>query len=204
MRFLLALLFLVCSLSTAKAENIPLASLPAVKEAEAYLNGIKTLKARFLQTSSGGQRVAGDFYLKRPGKMRFQYDPPLTDFIVADGVFIYYYDGQLKQQSSALISKSLADFFLRKQLTLTGDLRVSGVRRRGGLLHITLSQVKDPLGGTLTLIFSEKPMQLKKWTIIDPEGALTEVDLFEVETGITLDSELFKYYDPSRKKSRYN
>lgn len=201
MRFILAFLFLFAFLPSVHAQE---ASLPETVEVEAYLNGITTLKARFIQTVSGGQQMAGDFYLKRPGKMRFQYDPPITDFIVADGIFIYYYDEQLKQQSSALISKSVADFFLRKNLSLSGDLRVADIKRDGALLQVTLDQAKDPLGGSLTLGFTENPLQLKKWRIVDPQGVVTEVELFNLETGIALDANLFKYYEPAAKKKRYN
>lgn len=175
-----------------------------IRNVETYLRGISTLKARFIQTDSMGQQVSGNFYLQRPGRMRFQYDAPLTDFIVADGLFIYYYDGQMKQQSSAPISQSLADFFLRKDLKLSGDISVSDVARARGLLQITLTQTADPLAGSLTLGFSEKPFQLKKWRVLDAEGAVTEVELFDAAMGIKLDADLFRYYDPEHKKPQLN
>jgi outer membrane lipoprotein-sorting protein len=197
-RAFLAFLVLFFIALPARAEDTTAA------DVEAYLNGIRTLHARFIQTANDGRQAAGDFYLHRPGRMRFQYDPPSTDFIVSDGLFVYYYDGQMKQQSNAPIGKSLADFFLRKNLTLSGDIQVSEIRRAGGLLQVTLTQAKAPLAGTLTLGLTEKPLALKKWRVVDAQGAITEVELFDVETGITLKSELFKYYDPTNKNSKYN
>ncbi len=71
---------------------------------DAVNKGLKTVKARFVQTAPDGGQTRGTFYLNRPGKLRFQYDPPLKDFVVADGLFIYFYDGELEQQSNAPIS----------------------------------------------------------------------------------------------------
>jgi outer membrane lipoprotein-sorting protein len=171
---------------------------------QAYLNCITTLKARFVQTDNDGQKTQGEFYLSRPGRMRFQYDAPVTDFVVADGLFVYYYDGQMKQVSNTPIGLSLANFFLRKTLVLSGDLSVTDVKKAGGMLQLTLVQTRHPVQGSLTLFYSQNPMQLKKWRVVDESGAVTEVDLSGVEEGITLDPDLFKYRDPERKKVKYN
>lgn len=175
-----------------------------VKAVEAYLNGVATLKSRFIQTSADGKQTAGTFMLRRPGRMRFEYDPPVKDFIVADGLFVHYYDGAMKQGSRTLISKSLADFFLRKNLTLSGDLKVKQVSRDNGTLMVTLVEKQEESGGSLTLGFTEKPLALKKWRITDPQGAITEVELFEAATGVKLDRDLFHYYDPEATQPRYN
>ncbi len=175
-----------------------------LQSVESYLNGITTLRARFVQTANDGSQASGDFLLKRPGRMRFQYDKPVTDFIVADGSMIYYYDGKMKQQSSAPISKSLADFFLRRQLNLSGDLRVSDVRKSHGQIDMTVVQAKDPLSGSLTLMFSEKPLELKAWRIVDPQGLVTTVTLSNTVLGLKLDNKYFHYYDPAHQKSNYN
>ncbi len=171
---------------------------------EAYLKNLRTLKARFIQTAPDGSQTAGDFLLKRPGRMRFDYADPVTDFIVADGRFIYYYDGQMKETSNAPISQSLADFFLRADLELSGDIRVTDVSTAGELLTISLVQAKDAGAGTLVLGFTQEPLQLKKWRIIDPQGGITEVELFQTSEGIAIENNLFDYYDPSRRDRGYN
>lgn len=176
----------------------------AIKEVESYLQNLRTMKARFIQTDATGKQTAGDFLLKRPGRMRFDYDAPVTDFIVADGRFIYYYDGQLKEQSNALISQSLADFFLREKLSLSGDIKVTDIVRAGELLTVTLVQAKDPSAGSLTLGFTQKPMTLKKWRVVDAQGAITEVELFDSVSGIAMKDAPFHYYDPGRKVPDYN
>jgi outer membrane lipoprotein-sorting protein len=178
--------------------------MPEVTAVESYLNGISTLRARFIQTANDGQQVTGTFMLKRPGKLRFEYDPPVKDFIVADGLFVHYYDGQMKQESSAPISQSLANFFLRENLKLSGDISVSEVKRDDSLLQMTLIQSKDPLAGSLTMMFGENPLELKKWRIVDTQGQVTNIELAGTKQGITLKNKLFHYYDPERKESFIN
>jgi outer membrane lipoprotein-sorting protein len=203
MRFLAATLAFLLMVSPFAAMSDP-GDLPIVHAVENYLNGIGTLKARFVQTANDGTSVSGDFLLKRPGRLRFQYDRPVTDFIVADGTMIYYYDGQMKQQSSAPISKSLADFFLRKKLNLSGDIRVSDVKREGKKVLLTLVQAKDPLSGSMTLVLNENPMELKEWHVVDAQGLTTRVALSDTVTGIKLPSKYFHYYDPEHGDSFYN
>lgn len=176
---------------------------PSVRAAEKYLQSLSTAKARFLLTAADGTQQIGTFYLNRPGKLRFQYDPPLQDFIVADGLLIYFYDAQLGEQSNAPIGQTLADFLLRGDISLSGDVTVTRVMRGGGLLQITLVQTKDPGAGSMTLGFEENPMRLKKWRVVDPQGSTVEVELFQLQTDVKLDSDLFVYHDPKPKK-QYN
>ncbi len=184
-------------------EAAPQVTAPAsneLKQAEAYFQDLKTVKSRFTQTSPDGSQIRGTFYLNRPGKLRFEYDAPSKDFVVADGLFIYFYDGQVKQQSNAPISQTLADFLLRKDLKLSGDLKVTKIMRAGGLLQITMIQRDEPKAGELTLGFNEQPKyQLKKWRVKDSVGNITETELFDMQTGIKLPSSLFAYHDPEAK-----
>jgi outer membrane lipoprotein-sorting protein len=167
-----------------------------VAKAEAYLRDLQTAQARFVQTTHDGNQLVGTFYLNRPGKLRFQYDPPVEDFIVADGVFIYFYDGELKEQTNAPISTTLANFFLRKDFSLHGDVTVKDMKKSGGFLQIQVSETEDPFAGSLTLAFSEDPFTLKKWRVIDPQGLITEVELFYLKSGVTFPDGLFTYKDP--------
>ncbi len=171
-----------------------------VDQAESYFRQLKTVKARFVQTAPDGTQTRGTFYLNRPGKLRFQYDAPLKDFVVADGLFIYFYDGELGQQTNAPISQTLADFLLRKELRLSGDLKVTRIMRSDGLMQMTVVQRSEPGAGAITMGFREKPFfELKKWRVKDSQGAITEVELFDMQAGVKLDSDLFAYHDPKGK-----
>jgi outer membrane lipoprotein-sorting protein len=142
-----------------------------VKAVETYLNGLKTLKAEFLQTHSDGSRYGGDFYLNRPGRLRFEYRAPLSDYIVADGLLIHYWDNEVKNYSNAPIGTTLADFLLRKNIKLSA------------------------------LIFDQEPLKLRRWQVIDGTGAMTEVSLYNVQTGISVDPRLFVFKAPKAYKS---
>ncbi len=177
---------------------------PEVRQAQAYLQSLTTARARFIQTAPDGAQTMGVFYLNRPGKLRFQYDAPSKDFVVADGFFIYFYDGQAGEQTNAPIGQTLADFLLRTDLRLAGDLEVTNLQRGGGLLQLSVAQSADPGAGTLILGFTENPFALRKWRVIDGQGLITEVALSDLETGVSLASDLFVYRDPQRKVERYN
>ena len=175
---------------------------PSVARAEDYLRDLTTARARFLQTAHDGSQLIGTFYLSRPGKLRFEYDDPVEDFIVADGFFIYFYDAALGEQTNAPIGQTLADFLLRSDLRLDGDITVQKIHRDGGLLQITLTQTTDPAAGSLTLGFTEEPLALKKWRVTDAMGLITEIELFQLETAIELPGNLFAYHNPGPR--RYN
>lgn len=176
-----------------------------VKKAEGYLNTLSTARARFVQTTHGGQQLVGTFYLDRPGKLRFEYDEPVKDFVVADGLFIYFYDSEMGEQSNAPIGQTLADFILRDNLKLSGDVTVTDMKRGGGLVQLELVQSADPEAGKLVLGFEEDPFQLKKWRVIDAQGLITEVELFYLKTDIKHADGLFVYIDPKTGQApKYN
>lgn len=175
-----------------------------IKKIERYFNELKTAQARFVQTAHDGTQLVGTFYLDRPGKLRFEYDPPVEDFIVADGLFIYFYDSELGEQSNAPIGQTLADFILRSELSLNEDITVKNVQRAGGYLQAELYQSDDPEQGSLFLAFSENPLKLEKWRVVDAQGLITEIELFYLKTGMTHPSGLFAYHDPSSGTPRYN
>jgi len=173
---------------------------PEIDKAEAYLNSLHTATADFIQTSTLGSRLSGKFYLDRPGKMRFDYNE-VKDFIVADGVFVYFYDSQLGEQSNAPIGQTLADFLLREDLTLQGDLNVVKIFKKDGQVSITVVQDDEPQAGQVELIFTEVPYALSRWKVTDAQNEQTEVILKNLKTGMKLDNSLFGYKDPKGRKA---
>jgi outer membrane lipoprotein-sorting protein len=174
------------------------------QQVENYMARVDTVQARFVQTAPDGTQRMGIFYMDRPGKMRFEYDPPVRDVVVADGVQLYYYDGELKQTSSAPVGQTLADFILRKNIRLSGDVQVVKVQDGGGLMQLTLTQKADPGAGTMTLGFTPEPFMLKKWRVVDGTGQITEVELFDVQENVPLTASLFVYKNPDHPTGKYN
>ncbi len=175
-----------------------------VAKVEKYLQNLKSAQARFVQTTHDGTQLVGTFYLDRPGKLRFQYDDPIKDFVVADGFFIYFYDAELGEQTNAPIGQTLADFFLRKNISLQDDLNVESVIRKGNFLQVKVTQKDDPQAGSLTFGFKEDPMTLSKWRIVDAQGLITEVELFYLKEGVEHPKNLFVYKDPDKKRKLNN
>lgn len=169
---------------------------------EEYLNGIRTLQSEFVQIADDGSAVEGTFSLSRPGRMRIDYAPPVQDFIVADGRFVYFWDAEMKQQSNAPIGSTMADFLLRGDIRLSGDVTVTDVRRGAGVIEVALVQTKDPGLGQLTLVFEDNPLRLRKWRVLDSTGRLTEVALQNPRHGVELRRDLFVFRDPSRRRER--
>lgn len=168
-----------------------------LQKAESYLNSITTMQAEFIQTHSDGSRFNGQFYLNRPGRLRFEYAPPNGDYIVADGLLVHYWDNEVKNYSNAPIGSTLADFLLRKKIKLSGDLTVKDVKSvPDNRLLITLSQTADPQAGELSLLFDRDPMRLRRWRVIDGTNAMTEVSLYNVQTSIRIDPRKFVFKTP--------
>ncbi|HYX02559.1 MAG TPA: outer-membrane lipoprotein carrier protein LolA [Reyranella sp.] len=173
------------------------ASLPAqaqigVPEIERYINSMRTLKARFVQSNPNGGIAQGTLYVRRPGRMRFEYDPPSQLKIVADGFQVTMWDNATKDFGQWPIGWTAASFLVKDPLTLSGDLRVEKLDRVKGLLEMTVIQTKKPQDGRVIVRFSENPMALRGWTVIDQRGSQVTVSLADVQTGMQLADSLFK------------
>lgn len=176
-----------------------------VNNIQTYMNSISTMKAKFSQMSQDGSVENGTFYLWRPGRLRFEYDAPNGDFIVADGLLVHYWDNGVKNYSNAPIGSTLADFLLRKKIKFSDDIKVISLKRpQTNKLVLTLSQTKNPEAGDLRLLLNENPMRLEKWRITDGTGNVTEVTLSNAETGQKLDPRLFRFVPPKGYEQKLN
>jgi outer membrane lipoprotein-sorting protein len=174
-----------------------------IARAEDYLNSVTTLKARFLQIAGNGSQAEGTAYLSRPGRMRLQYDPPSPMLVVADGTFLIVHDKELGEPSYIPLGSTPAGVLVRENAKLDGkDLTVTRVARMPGVLHISLVETDDPGQGDLTLVFSENPFALRQWRVVDAQGIVTTVSLYEAQTGLKLDPKLFEFKDPNFGKLR--
>jgi len=177
-------ILVLCALALPRpgAAAVPIPITPEIQKvlqkAETYLDGIKTMQAEFLQISSNGETAEGKILLSRPKNLRIEYAPPTPILIVANGEFLSYVDKELKQVSHIPIDDTPAAFLLRDNFSFTGDaLTVTGFERQANTVRISVVQTKDPLAGELTLVFSENPMVLRKWVIIDAQGVITDLTL---------------------------
>lgn len=169
-----------------------------IDRAEEYLNGVTTLKAHFMQVSPDGSTTDGTVYLSRPGHLRLDYEPPSPIQVIADGHFLIYFDKELKQVSYLDLDASPAGVLVRAKVKLSGeDLKVTKVAHQPGVLNITVIKAEDPGQGSITLVFTQSPFQLRQWQVTDPQGQITTVSLFDAETGVAIDKNLFFFKDPN-------
>jgi outer membrane lipoprotein-sorting protein len=161
----------------------------------AYLNSIGTMTARFHQYSANGGTAAGWLWLDRPGRMRFQYDPPDPILLLADRFYIYYIDTQLAEVSQVGLKSTPAWFLLRVPISFD-DLVVTHFERIGNTLRVTTLDPNNPDNGSLTMVFNAEPLSLREWTIVDQQRRVTTVALSQQQFGMALDPNLFVYQNP--------
>ena len=165
-----------------------------LKRAENQLNLTKTLKARFVQISSNGEFTEGQLLLKRPGKLRLVYDSPNPLMIIADGTYISFVDRDLDEATTLLLSLTQAAFLLQEKISFfSNNLIITGYQQKPGFLKVSITKSDAPLEGKLTLIFSDTPLELRKWIITDSQGIVTTVSLLKSQLNIPIDKKIFLY-----------
>jgi outer membrane lipoprotein-sorting protein len=167
-----------------------------IARVETYLNGLHNLKARFLQVAPDGRTSEGNAWISRPGRLRFEYDPPSPLLLVAGHGLVIFHDKQLMQTQNFFIGQTPLGILLSDNLKLSGDVTVTGVQRMPGQLQVTLLRTSSPGDGTLTLVFTDPPLALRQWEVVDSQRQSTRVTLFNVELGGTFDPKLFEFIDP--------
>ena len=159
---------------------------------ETDLNGITTMKAKFQQYSEKGGIAFGTIYLKRPGYIRIEYEPPSPMLIVSDSVSLHYYDPELDQINRVPVSASPLWFLLKDNIELGGDVTVTAFQRSPAAFEISIRQTDDADEGKVILELGDRPLELRQWIVVDQKSEEVRVGLFEAQFGVELDSELFR------------
>lgn len=166
-----------------------------IAAAEAWFNRLTSVKARFLQIAQNGASAEGTAWIVRPGNMRFEYDREPVLLVASHGQF-FHFDKALRQPSTVPISSTPLGLLLRDRVNFSGDVTVSRVERSGGMFRITIHRTANPGEGRLTLVFSENPVELKQWAVVDAQGQETRVSLYGQEYGARYPGLLFEFNDP--------
>ena len=158
---------------------------------ETYLNELGSVRARFIQTDSTGGLAEGRLFLRRPGKLRLDYDPPAKLQIFADGFWLIYVDGELEEANHVPLSATPAHVLLDENIRLAGDVTVTRMERGAQTLNLHLVQTEEPDAGTLVLTFTDRPLALRQWTVIDAQSIETRVSLVNPEFNVFIDNRVF-------------
>jgi outer membrane lipoprotein-sorting protein len=159
----------------------------------AYLSSLQTLVGNFVQVGPDGSKTTGDFYIQKPGKVRFEYNPPTPIEIIADGSSLAVRDRNLATQDIYPLSQTPLRFLLSDRIDLMKDTNVVSVTADDVFVSVTIEE-KQALVGTsrLMLMVGAKDGQLKQWTVTDPQGYDTTVAVYNLDSSKKVDPGLFK------------
>jgi outer membrane lipoprotein-sorting protein len=164
-----------------------------VDKVSAYLTSMQQLVGNFVQVGPDGSRVRGEFYIQKPGKVRFEYEPPSRIEIIADGQSVVVRDRKLATQDLYPLSQTPLRYLLSDRIDLLRETNVIGVRADDTFVTITIEE-RQALVGTsrLVMMVGAKDYQLKQWTITDPQGYDTTVAVSNLDNSKRPDPNLFK------------
>jgi outer membrane lipoprotein-sorting protein len=159
----------------------------------AYLSGVRQLQGKFVQVAPDGGKSEGEFFLQKPGKVRFDYNPPSPIEMIADGQSVVVRDRKLATQDLYPLSQTPLRFLLADRIDLMRDTNLVGVYADDVFVTVVIEE-RQILGGThrVMLMFGAQDYQLRQWTVTDPQGYDTTVAVYNLDTRTSPDPNLFR------------
>jgi outer membrane lipoprotein-sorting protein len=158
-----------------------------------YLSSLQTVSGNFVQVGPDGSKTKGDFFIQKPGKVRFEYDSPSPIAIVADGSMLAVRDRNLDTQDIYPLSQTPLRYLLSDRIDLLKDTNVVSVTADDVFISVTIEEKQILIGTSrLMLMVGAKDGQLKQWTVTDPQGYDTTVAVYNLDTSKKFDPGLFK------------
>lgn len=194
-RRLLAFLFLICSALQAGAQAIPLGELSR------YLNSLNTVRASFTQINADGTLSTGTVYINRPGRVRFEYDPPEDSLVMATGGQVAVFDPKSNQPPTHYPLRSTPlSIILAENVDLTQARMVTGHDSDGTSTFVTAQDPERPRNGSIRLVFTADPVELRQWVVTDDGGRQTTVVLSEMKTDVQFPRDIFDIVAETRRR----
>ena len=164
-----------------------------VEKVNNYLSNMQVMSGNFVQVAPDGQRTQGEFYISKPGRVRFEYDDPSPISLIADGQSVVVRDRNLATQDVYPLSQTPLRFLLADHVDLMKDTSLVAVYADDVFVTVVVEE-KNSIVGTsrLMIMFSAKDMQLKQWTVTDPQGYDTTVAVYNIDTSKRPDPRMFK------------
>ena len=169
-----------------------------VQRARDYLQGLTAAQARFVQTDPRGQTSQGAFYLQRPGKARFAYDPPSGLTVVSNGKTVFVADSRLKTFNHYPLFATPLSIFLAKNIRLDRGVEVTEVDRMSDGFTLVARDAQKEAAGSIALTFTDNPIALQGWAVTDAQHRTTRVQLVGLKRETSLDPALFQISDPRK------
>ena len=164
--------------------SVPAQAEVSLAEISSYFGTFRTAEAEFTQVNGDGSISTGTLYLKRPGRMRFEYDPPVEQLVLAGAGKVAIFDGRSNVANEEYpLSETPLSIILAERVDLTRSGMVTGHGSEGATTHVTAMDPERPEIGTLKLVFTENPVELRQWVVINGTGEETTVILGELKKG---------------------
>ena len=169
-----------------------------LKRISAYLDTLKNIQGRFLQVAGNGKSEQGIFYLRKPGRVRFEYQKPNPVVIVADGATVAVENSDLKTTDRYPLGSSPLRLLLSEGADLSTDPRIASLKREPGALSVTAREASGPAQGSITMTFSDSSgLELRQWEVVDAQGARTTISVNDMRQVAELPPHLFIIRDLS-------
>jgi len=191
-RLILTLLFELAAMAPASAAKWTAQQSADLDRVSAYLNSIKTMRGGFTQIGPQGQVDQGKFYILKPGKIRFDYDPPNPTLVISDGLSIAVYNTRLNTANRYPLTGTPLNLLLSDHLDLKKSSVITGVQHSPGQLIVTGRASDRNATGNITIVFTDPTLELRQWTIVDAQGLPTTVSINNVQQGVPLPESAFK------------
>ncbi len=196
LRSLIGKVFLAAVLLGVQGNHGPATAEP-IAGIQDYLNGFTSLTANFLQVAPDGSISEGALYLARPGgRIRLEYSPPSSLLLVGSDGWVTVLDRAAEEDSRWPVRGTPFEALLGDHIDFSSDVSVRNVDTGGGVTRVTVEGRDEPEAGSLTLVFSDAPLELRQWQVIDSQRLITTVTLSDVRLNTAIDSELFIHKDP--------
>ncbi len=199
-RFALVLLAVAATWPMAAPASTSLASDDSalVSKAVGYLEGLTSAKGRFEQTDSRGETTTGTFFLQRPGRARFDYDPPSGLVIASNGFKVTVVNRRLKTIESYPLGLTPLGLFLARNIRLDQGVFVSAVDRTASGFIVMAQDAHKRSQGSIALSFSNQPMRLQGWVVTNAQGQSVRVRLADLSPSPAQSWKFFELSDPAR------
>ena len=169
----------------------------SLNEISSYLNSISTAKGEFTQINDDGSISTGTIYIKRPGRVRFEYNPPESALVVAGSNTVVIYDKKSNQPAETYpLSKTPLSIILDRSVNLGRAQMVTGHAYDGTATIVTAQDPAHPEYGDIRLKFTGNPVELRQWVIRDGNGTTTTVVLGDLQKGVNMPNSLFDVGSP--------
>jgi len=186
LRALVAPLALIALVGPAMADRIPL------RDLSAYLNRLSTAETEFTQINADGSIATGRLFIKRPGRVRFEYAPPDRSLVLASAGSVAIFDAKSNQPPEQYpLRRTPLNLILDDRIDLGRAKMVVGHSEDGTSTRVTAQDPDHPEYGTIDLVFTPDPVTLRQWVITDDLGQQTTVILGDLKEGGTYPPSLF-------------